>query len=179
MINLESFVLLPIAVLGAATFLSAQDPPVEQGSAGLRKELQQLRIDQDEALQDFDRRLARLTGQSAGGAAGANAFYVTGYTSTGFTNRVGEDSSFGATFAPIFLWKVGDNLFFEAELEVELEGAETEVGLEYAQLSYLVNDYLTVGVGKFLNPGNYFMERLHPSWINSKRPTSLSLPRSA
>jgi len=40
------------------------------------------------------------------------------------------------------------------------------VSLEFAQLSYLLNDYITIGVGKFLNPSNFFMERLHPAWIN-------------
>lgn len=29
-----------------------------------------------------------------------------------------------------------------------------------------MNDYITIGAGQFLNPSNYFKERLHPAWIN-------------
>ena len=47
-----------------------------------------------------------------------------------------------------------------------MEGNETEVGLEYAQISYLLNDYVTLGAGKFLSPFGVFRERLHPAWIN-------------
>ncbi len=67
---------------------------------------------------------------------------------------------------PIFLWRLRDDLIFEGELELELEDDITHVSLEFAQLSYLFNDYVTIGVGKFLNPSNYFVERLHPTWIN-------------
>jgi len=51
-------------------------------------------------------------------------------------------------------------------MELELEDGKTQVSLEYAQLSYLLNDYITLGAGKFLNPSNFFQERLHPAWIN-------------
>ena len=40
------------------------------------------------------------------------------------------------------------------------------MGVEYAQIDFLVNDHLTVSAGKFLLPFNAFGPRLHPSWIN-------------
>jgi hypothetical protein len=43
---------------------------------------------------------------------------------------------------------------------------ETEVNLEYANLSYIANDYLTLKVGRFLAPFGTFADRLHPGWIN-------------
>ena len=33
-------------------------------------------------------------------------------------------------------------------------------------MTYIVNDYFTVGAGKFLLPLGIFNERLHPAWIN-------------
>jgi hypothetical protein len=33
-------------------------------------------------------------------------------------------------------------------------------------MTYLVNDYVTLGAGKFLTPFGTFSERLHPAWIN-------------
>jgi hypothetical protein len=97
---------------------------------------------------------------------GSTGFLLSGYAFAGFNNLEGENSSFNAGFNPIFLWKLNDNLLFEGELEIDVEDNETNVELEYAQLSYIVNDYLTLGAGKFLNPSNYFSERLHPAWIN-------------
>ena len=42
-------------------------------------------------------------------------------------------------------------------------------------MSYLLNDYVTLGAGKFLNPGNYFIERIHPAWINKLPDRPLSM----
>ena len=97
---------------------------------------------------------------------GTSKFLVTGYGFAGFTDLEGENSSFNAGFNPILLWKLNDRLFFEGEMELELEDGETHVGLEYAQLNYLFNDYVTLGAGKFLSPFGIFRERLHPAWIN-------------
>jgi len=149
-----------------AAFLAApvlaQDPEIQK----LRKELESLRAAQDELAEEFDDRMLALKADAGASGQGTTNFMVTGYGFAGFTDTEGENNTFGAGFNPIFLWKLNDRLFFEAELEFELEHDETEVALEYAQLSYIVNDYMTVGVGKFLNPANYFMDRIHPPWIN-------------
>ncbi len=107
---------------------------------------------------------------------GTTGFLLTGYGFAGYTDSENSYSSFNAGFNPIFLWRLRNDLIFEAELELELEDDVTNVGLEFAQLSYLFNDYITLGAGKFLNPSNYFIERLHPTWINKlpDRPISMS-----
>ncbi len=97
---------------------------------------------------------------------GSTNFLLTGFSFAGFDSLEGENSSFNVGFMPIFLWKLNDNILFEGELELTVVDNETDVGLEYAQISYVVNDYLVLGAGKFLNPSNYFSERLHPAWIN-------------
>lgn len=97
-------------------------------------------------------------------------FMIRGYGHTGlnFMNSEGEkESSYvGSAFAPIFLFKHSDRLMFEAELEFVLENNELEVGLEYADVMYVLNKNMTVRAGKFLLPFGTFMERLHPAWIN-------------
>ncbi len=98
--------------------------------------------------------------------SGRTNFLITGFAFAEFENISGEDSTFGSSFSPIFLWKQGENLMFEAELEVEAGPAGTEVDLGYAQMLWAANDYMTIGVGKFLNPASYFGERIHPAWIN-------------
>ncbi len=99
--------------------------------------------------------------------AGLSNFMVTGYAFTRFSNAERRDSTFSAQFVPLFLWQPTDRLLFQAEVEFGLNGqGETEVELEYAEASYLVTDYLTLGAGKFLTPFGLFGERLHPAWIN-------------
>lgn len=93
-------------------------------------------------------------------------FLLTGYGFTGFEAEGEGNNNFGETgFNPIFLWKSSERLFFEAELELELE-EEVHVELEYANVSYTLNEYMTIRAGKFLSPFGTFQERLHPAWIN-------------
>ena len=97
-------------------------------------------------------------------------FMIRGYGHTGFNyqNSEGEkQSSFvGSAFSPIFLFKHSDRLMFESELEFELENNTLNIGLEYADVMYVLNKNATVRAGKFLLPFGTFMERFHPAWIN-------------
>tara|TARA_R110001583_G_scaffold10851_3_gene49795 strand:- start:124 stop:1272 length:1149 start_codon:yes stop_codon:yes gene_type:complete len=97
-------------------------------------------------------------------------FLVRGYGSAGYHSSTDEgvnSSTFNTgNFAPIFLFKLSDKLMFETELEFAFEDGELETALEYANIMYIMNDYMTVRAGKFLLPFGTFMERLHPSWIN-------------
>jgi hypothetical protein len=58
--------------------------------------------------------------------------------------------------------QLNDRILLEAELEFRLDGVE--VG--YAQMDYIVNDWLTVVAGRYLTPVGFFNERLHAAWIN-------------
>src|SRR6266487_165479 len=97
---------------------------------------------------------------------GTTKFLLAGYGTAGFTARSGEDPFFDAAFNALFLWKLTDRLFFEGEMELEFEDEATTINLEVAQASYLLNDYMTIGVGRFLNPTNFFVERQHMNWVN-------------
>lgn len=113
----------------------------------------------DEAMQELDQ--LRLDLDTA--RPGNTNFLITGFFSTGYTNAENADSSFGASFSPIFLWTLNDKVFFESEVEIA-SGGEAELG--YAQMSYTATDYLTLGAGQFLSPFGIFNERVHPAWIN-------------
>ena len=94
-------------------------------------------------------------------------FMIRGYGHAGIesvkTNGQKESSFNGGTFAPIFLFKHSDRLMFETELEFGINEGALEIGFEYADIMYVLNDYMTVRAGKFLLPFGTFMERLHPS----------------
>jgi hypothetical protein len=91
---------------------------------------------------------------------------LRGYAHSGLEIIEDENSFVGGSFNPIFLWQQSDKLLFETELEIELEDGETIVNLEYADMSYFINDYVTLRLGKFLIPFGTFNERIHPRWIN-------------
>src|SRR5438874_4732194 len=97
---------------------------------------------------------------------GTTKFLLAGYGTAAFTARSGEDPFFDAAFNALSLWKLTDRLFFEGEMELEFEDEATDLNLEVAQASYLLNDYMTIGLGRFLNPMNFFVERQHMNWVN-------------
>lgn len=93
-------------------------------------------------------------------------FIVTGYLDWTYiysqSSRIGTFDLFH--FNPIFLFQIEDKLLAEAEIEYEHGG--DEIILEYAQLDYILNDYVTITGGKFLIPFGVFNTKLHPSWIS-------------
>ncbi|MCH8034777.1 MAG: hypothetical protein IH950_13605 [Bacteroidetes bacterium] len=91
---------------------------------------------------------------------------LTGYGFTNLEIESDDPSQFKIGFNPIFLWSINNNILFESELEFEIEDNSTVVVIEYAQIMYIANAYMTFGAGKFLSPNNIFSERYHPAWIN-------------
>lgn len=97
-------------------------------------------------------------------------FLIAGYTNITAQFSKDQTSFSNISLVPILLWKPHEKILVEAELETELEGAETNIELGYIDASFFVNKYLTVRAGKFISPFGIYQDRLHPSWIN-KLPT--------
>jgi hypothetical protein len=159
-----------------ATASGVQDPEKEnlkKDLATLTGEVQELKsqaesrqAEMDDTIDEFEQRIKAAKDQAQAASPGTTNFLVTGYAFANFTDREGENSSFKAQMEPIFLWRLSDRIFFEGEAEFALEDSEEVFGLEYAQITYLLNDCVTIGAGKFLTPFGIFPERLHPAWIN-------------
>jgi len=153
---------LPILLLGLVGALNApitaQEPT--EPSAGEYLTVEEF----DEAMSEFDAMLAQLGTANPGNTR----FLFSGYATAGYVDPASGPSSFGAAFSPVMLWRIDDDFLFEAELEAVSDAAHgaDAIGLEYAQLSWTANDWITVGAGKFLSPMTLFNERFHPSWIN-------------
>ncbi len=110
-------------------------------------------------------------------SSGTTHFLLAGYGAAGWEKEGSDPSTFGpAFFAPIFLFKMTDKFFFESEIEISIEDGVTSFHMEFATLHYLLNDYLSVSVGKFNSPFGTFSERLEPVWIDkfSEKPLGLN-----
>ncbi len=123
-------------------------------------------LDTAEELEELADRVDSLEGLADDLRLGTTNFLVTGYAFAGFTSNESNESSFDARFFPIFLWRLSDRVNFAGELEIELGEDETEVKLEFLDMSVVVNDNLTIRAGKILTPLSTFKEQLHSSWIN-------------
>jgi len=77
-----------------------------------------------------------------------------------------------ADFAPIFLYRGGDNILFEAGFDTTLQnnapnsaGYTTTFNLSFARLDYVINDYMTFAGGELLLPLGTYSER-GAGWLN-------------
>jgi hypothetical protein len=82
-----------------------------------------------------------------------------------------------ADFAPIFLYRAGDRILFEAGFDTTLQngsnpvnghdsGTTTSFDLSFAQLNYVLNDYVTVAAGDMLLPLGTYAQRSAGGWVN-------------
>lgn len=105
-----------------------------------------------------------LTGKSA---EAQNSHYLfSGYTSAGFESIDGDHSFVIGNFAPVFLYSHGDRFLVETELKIGYGHDGVSTDLEYLNLGYILNDYVTVRAGQFLSRFNTYNDRFHAAWIN-------------
>jgi len=109
------------------------------------------------------------------GLPGRTTMMLTGVTWVGFqatlnsTDKTVPKTSFNDFgFSPMFLWKLSNKIFFESEIEIQNAGDIENApafDLEYAKLSYTVNNYITIGAGKMLSPFGAYGEKWEPNHI--------------
>ena len=131
--------------------------------------------DADQSLQvqsTLDQQMAQVPQdmQTDDNKPGISRFLLRGYAHSGLEVTDEEFSFVGGSFNPLFIFRQSERLLFESELEFEFEDGQLGIGLEYADMSYLISKGLTLRVGKFLTPFGKFIPDLHPAWIN-KFPT--------
>src|SRR5260370_9470232 len=115
------------------------------------------------------------------GALATHTFTMVGDAEVQFGKTTGQHSAFTlADFAPVFLFRAGDNVLFEAGFDVRLQngggvtlasgqlsnsGTTTSINLSFATIDYLLNDYVTVVAGDMILPLGTYTER-SAGWLN-------------
>ena len=104
-------------------------------------------------------------------------FMMLGDAEFQYVKTAGQHGAFLlADFAPIFLYRGGDNILFEAGFDTTLQngqnpsgdhdsGTTTSFDLSFAQLDYVLNDYVTFAAGDLLLPLGTYSER-SAGWLN-------------
>ena len=87
---------------------------------------------------------------------------------------------------PVLLEPLGDRWLIESRAEFEGQfqrppeggpyGGPVNKHVDYAQVDYIANPYVTITAGRFLTPFGIFNERLYPVWIRALQPDPLTLP---
>ncbi len=111
------------------------------------------------------------------GPSALHNFSMVGDAEVQFGKTAGQHATFAlADFAPIFLFRANDDVLFEAGFDIGLNnntdaagnraaGSSTSVSLSFAQMDYLLNDYVTVVAGDMLLPLGTYSER-GAGWLN-------------
>jgi hypothetical protein len=103
-------------------------------------------------------------------------FMMLGDAEVQYAKPSGQNGSFYlADFAPIFIYRGGDNVLFEAGFDTSIGnngpntnnagGYTTTFNLSFAQLDYVMSDYLTLCAGDMLLPLGTYAER-GAGWLN-------------
>jgi hypothetical protein len=110
---------------------------------------------------------------------------LTGNIGT-FSFVTGGQNLIDTQINPILLVPLGDKWLIESRAEFEGKfqrplGGGPYAGpvtkhVDYAQIDYIANPYVTVTAGRFLTPFGIFNERLYPVWIRLLQPDPLILP---
>ncbi len=100
-------------------------------------------------------------------------FMMLGDAEFQYAKTEGQHGTFAqADFAPIFLYRGGDNILFESGFDTTLAnnapnsaGYTTTFNMSFAQLDYIMDDYVTLCVGELLLPLGTYTER-GAGWLN-------------
>jgi hypothetical protein len=128
---------------------------------------------QESRIAALDQRAERALRAAESVQLGDTKLLIAGDMNAGYVDQEHGDHTFFAEFSPMFLWQLGERLFFEGGLDFDLsgpeldgEGSATNVELGAAYLTYLIDDYALAGAGYFTLPFTAYHNHFDAPWIN-------------
>jgi hypothetical protein len=103
---------------------------------------------------------------------GFDQFLLAGDMSIEFAALKHADSSFAASISPLILWRPVEKLLVEAGFDIGVSTdpatgeSSTSFDLTIANVSYELNDYISIGGGLFIVPFGVFHNHFDPPWID-------------
>lgn len=101
-------------------------------------------------------------------------------------NVEGGHTTFTSVVSPVLLVPIGDKWLFESRVSFQDDVARrdgtgpfvapVQKQVDYAELDYIANKYVTVTAGRFLTPFGIYNERLYPLWIRDLQTEPLIVP---
>jgi len=98
----------------------------------------------------------------------------------------GGQTTLTSVVAPVVLVPIGDKWLVESRVTFEGDFARqdgtgpfvgpVEKEIDYAEVDYIANRYMTVTAGRFLTPFGIYNERLYPVWVRNLQTEPLILP---
>jgi hypothetical protein len=95
-------------------------------------------------------------------------------------------TTLNSVVAPVLLVPIGEKWLVESRVTLEGDFARqngtgpfvgpVEKEIDYAEVDYIANKYLTVTAGRFLTPFGIYNERLYPVWVRNLQTEPLVLP---
>jgi len=156
----------------------------QQDQQQIQQLQQQLGETQNLATNAVEKADAVALAQANSPRSALHNFTMVGDAEVQYGQAKGQFGTFSlADFAPIFLFRANDNILFEAGFDVTLQngsasgttstgvpythdsGYSTTVNLSFAQMDYLINDYMTSVSGLMLLPLGTYSER-SAGWLN-------------
>ena len=156
------------------TAFKPADTLTRQKNDSLQKQVNEEKSAQTETFESLDflnKRIDEVQTQVRQNRAGENRVLIAGDASFAYTISKGFPSSMSAGVAPLVLWRLGSGLLFEGAFDIGVSNDQSGSGvtgfdLTLANLTYLLNDYVTLGAGLFVVPLGVHHNHFDPPWIS-------------
>jgi hypothetical protein len=110
--------------------------------------------------------MASVHAQEAPGSSGANKLLIAGHASVTAIMDSSTNNFTDAEFSAIFLYQLSDKLFLESELEIGTGEGSAELGLEHANLVWMIGKNIAFHAGRFVPHFGLYRGRLGEGFIN-------------
>lgn len=93
---------------------------------------------------------------------------IHGAAATEFSKTNGQDSSFDLVdFNPLLLANYKDWFLLRAAVDFSItENGDTDTSLDFANINWFINDFVSLSAGKFDSGIGQFVQNISPRWIN-------------